>query len=174
MISSTVSGKKFAKLTFLNDQYALRDLPHCNGGVVAFSKSSGARAFFQIWSEAYTALGSERDQHALMQAVFTCNARFIFFDFRWNMLGKSYSDWQNPDVVILHYTSAVDGYLRRHLLRIAQKIGRELEKEVRDYLDMRYARFKRKRAVSRKFLGIPIPTLPRPSPLEKMDLFALS
>jgi hypothetical protein len=123
----------FGKLPVLDDA-RLCDLPHWNGGVVAFRTAAGSAQFFENWSQAHRKFGNYRDQQSLVEAVFRSDCKVLSFDGRWNMTGKTRHDWSRPDVVVLHYMSLHDAFICGLILQTARAAGIEGNGKVEEYL----------------------------------------
>lgn len=111
----------------LDGRWTVDDLPHWNGAVCVFRRSSGTRRFFELWNQRFDTIGSAYDQVSLVDAIFLSPVKLLSFDYRWNSPMKSY---RNPrrgeDVSIVHYGSDIPNEIVEGARRDAELIGPDL------------------------------------------------
>jgi hypothetical protein len=142
------SRKKLkGKQVVLDGKESVAEIPHWNGGVVAFKAGPKSEEFFSLWNHYYQTGGIQYDQVALVEAAFRSSCRLLSLDGRWN----AGPDWghDRPDQTryILHYLFFIDDRLAKDLLALEREIfgaGGSLESpeksEVAKYLLRRESR----------------------------------
>ena len=98
----------------LDSTWPMHQSAMCNGGVIAFRRSSGAEDFFAHWSHGFKALGLNLDQPSLLDALFSSSVRFFGLPERFN------GGPRTRDVAVWHYTRRADRTARQ----LVERVGR--------------------------------------------------
>ncbi len=100
------ASRRYRDQPILDEQLAHREVTHFNAGVIGFRKGPETQGFFSLWNERFRRMGIERDQPALVEALFLSRARLLPLREEWNQgdfwnRGRTY----RKSVVIWHYKS---------------------------------------------------------------------
>jgi hypothetical protein len=139
------SGRRDRNKKLFDGTRVFHELPHWNGGVIAFRKSASSVAFFECWNEKYKSLGFKRDQPSLIEAIFESKCRILSLNSRWNnadrltLQGLYQKKNMREKTIIWHYKTDIDAKLRREIIKadeiIADSIGAAHCQETRKLLD---------------------------------------
>lgn len=119
------------------------DLPHWNGGVIAFRKGPAAAEFFDNWNRSYRELGFKRDQPALIEAMFRSRCRIFPLEPRWNNSDSLNSDGlldrseSRDRIAVWHYKWDIDRRLADDIVCSARIAFREDVSDIRTFLRQR-------------------------------------
>jgi hypothetical protein len=124
----------------------IKDLPHWNGGVVAFKKNSASEDFFNKWQDFFENDNLLIDQVSLVKALFISNVRLCPLSTEWNyhpgfrfFLG-SFSN----SIKIVHYLDRISPNLRKSILTISQNVSEISYHEVSSEIQKRIDAFRKK------------------------------
>jgi hypothetical protein len=127
--------RELSTITLIGVDARVQDLPHWNGGVVAFRNNEVARKFFLDWRDNFRALGVKFDQPALAKTIFESECRVLSLDERWNGGFRELNDDVGGIPIVVHYHSALDHRIEERLRFYADLMERSGVAAARDRIE---------------------------------------
>lgn len=121
-------------------RWRFEDLPHWNGGVIAFRKCEAAQEFFELWNDGFQRMAGKRDQPALVEAMFFSKCRVLSLEPIWNNGDSLNGDGllESNEIrdrsIIWHYKWDIDRQMANDIISAGQQIFGDDGKDIKEFI----------------------------------------